>query len=184
MKDTKSAQAALKANKARDKATRHTIEQMQVARATKGFEPDWNLVSSSRSLSLRDLLSVIYALFDRASSPRPLPRRNELISGVEAALEAERLEPHLLSLMEWCDYQGYKLFPPPTGTRGRYKNSVASNKLNLQRDAEGLAEKYRQQGSKIPSKAKIAAELLELEEYAHLEADVQTIARNLSVTWK
>jgi hypothetical protein len=157
---------------------------MQVARATKGFDPNWKSISSSRSLGLREMLSVIYVLSDRANSQRPLPDRITLITYIEAALDQGILYPNLLSLIEWCDQQGFKLFPPPTGTRGRYRNSVAANKCSLQRDAEEMAERYRKHGMKIPSKPVIASELLKLDKYSSLSADAQTVARNLSVTWK
>lgn len=171
-------------NGAREKATKRAIERMQVARATKGFDPNWDSISSSRSLGLQELLSVIYALSDRLNSQRALPDRMTLIAHIEAALESGMLDPNLLSLMEWCDQQGYKLFPAPIGIRGRYRNSVAANKYSLQRDAEELVARFRTQGKRIPTKLAIASELLKFDKYSYLSADEQTVARNLLVTWK
>lgn len=183
-KGTKPPQETPAQRKAHEKASKRAIERMQVARSTSGFEPNWEEISSSRSLSLREMLSVIYELFDRVNSQRPLPDRRDLIAQIESAMAAGNLEPNLVSLIEWSEQQDYTLFPPPTGTRGRYRNSVAANKVLLQRDAEQLVKECREQGKKIPTKPEIASELLKQEKYASLRGDVQTVSRILSATWK
>lgn len=140
---------------------------------------DWARLNQENQLSTEEILFIIQRLLEQPPKPTKQLNYYTLIGDIYAGLDDKHLKPKIGGVISWCREQGYEMRNPPVRSTARQGRPVkASRNLELQKDANSLAERLKQSGNRRFTKGQLAIELSKKSKWCSMSAvNIERILR-------